>query len=224
MLPPDQWDEVINRLTGTLYRGTERISSAAILNALGVPPCEHLTGLPRGEILNDPALKVRTRIGKLVASRMRNMGWTGPKVMRLDANRSGQGYWRIPSAFPRVAPEVADDLRDTDADALPEQLETVCRLGLREIRRILRLPLDEGNAGLLRAKVTAGVAAINAQLRADESRMRTRATSDVLDRLEKLIREQRKLLPQRDAGSTFAGEVDAAVAEPIKQSVEPNSA
>ena len=37
MLPPDEWDQVLNRLTGTVYRGTERISSGTIMNALGVP-------------------------------------------------------------------------------------------------------------------------------------------------------------------------------------------
>jgi len=37
MLPPDEWDQVLNRLTGTIFRGTERISSAVIMNALGVP-------------------------------------------------------------------------------------------------------------------------------------------------------------------------------------------
>jgi hypothetical protein len=157
---------------GTLYRGTERISSAAVLNALGVPPCEPITGLPKGELLNGPAHKRRAHMGKQIANRMRNMGWIGPKMLRVDANSSQQGYWRIPSALPRVAPQPVDDLLDTDADGLPQQLENVCRLGLRELRRILRLPLDEGNGNLLRSKVTAALGAINCQLRADEAQDR----------------------------------------------------
>jgi hypothetical protein len=36
MLEPDQWDSVLGRLTGTVYRGTERISSNALLNLLEV--------------------------------------------------------------------------------------------------------------------------------------------------------------------------------------------
>jgi len=36
MLEPDQWDAVLSRVTGTIYRGTERISSNALLNALEV--------------------------------------------------------------------------------------------------------------------------------------------------------------------------------------------
>jgi hypothetical protein len=36
MLEPDQWDSVLGRITGTVYRGTERISSNALLNLLEV--------------------------------------------------------------------------------------------------------------------------------------------------------------------------------------------
>jgi hypothetical protein len=38
MLEPDQWDAVLSRVTGTVYRGTERISSNALLNLLEVGP------------------------------------------------------------------------------------------------------------------------------------------------------------------------------------------
>jgi hypothetical protein len=34
MLEPDQWEDVLSKVTGTVYRGTERISSNALLNAL----------------------------------------------------------------------------------------------------------------------------------------------------------------------------------------------
>jgi hypothetical protein len=30
MLEPDQWDSVLGRIAGTIYRGTERISSNAL--------------------------------------------------------------------------------------------------------------------------------------------------------------------------------------------------
>jgi hypothetical protein len=36
MLEPDQWDAVLSRITGKVYRGTERISSNVLLNALEV--------------------------------------------------------------------------------------------------------------------------------------------------------------------------------------------
>ena len=38
MLEPDQWDEVLSRITGTLVRGTERVSTAYCLDLLEVGP------------------------------------------------------------------------------------------------------------------------------------------------------------------------------------------
>ena len=38
MVEPDQWDAVLSRVGGTIYRGTERISSNALLNLLEVGP------------------------------------------------------------------------------------------------------------------------------------------------------------------------------------------
>ena len=36
MVEPDQWDAVLSRVGGTIYRGTERISSNRLLDLLGV--------------------------------------------------------------------------------------------------------------------------------------------------------------------------------------------
>ena len=38
MLEPDRWRGVLDNVTGTIYRGTERISSNALLNLLEVGP------------------------------------------------------------------------------------------------------------------------------------------------------------------------------------------
>ena len=38
MLEPDQWDAVLSRINGTVYRDTERIPSNALLNALEFGP------------------------------------------------------------------------------------------------------------------------------------------------------------------------------------------
>ena len=38
MLEPDQRDAVLSRVSGTIYRGTERISSNALLNLVEVGP------------------------------------------------------------------------------------------------------------------------------------------------------------------------------------------
>jgi hypothetical protein len=37
MLEPDQWENVLGTLVGVQFRGTERLASATILDALGVP-------------------------------------------------------------------------------------------------------------------------------------------------------------------------------------------
>jgi hypothetical protein len=181
MLEPDKWQEVLGRLVGTVYRGTERISSGTIMNALGVPTDQ----------------ETRAKEGKRIVTAMRALGWTGPKEMRIDAGTTTRGYWRIPNAPPKAAPELFSDHELDDADDLPQALEQVTRLGLKELRRILRLPLDETNGNLLRAKVTASLGAIQAQLRADEQRLRTKTTGDALARLEKALHEIAPKIPKR---------------------------
>jgi hypothetical protein len=69
MLEPDQWDAVLSRITGTIYRGIERISSNALLNLLEVGP--------------DPV--IRQKVAKRLRSYMRRLGWTGPRAMRIPA-------------------------------------------------------------------------------------------------------------------------------------------
>jgi hypothetical protein len=58
------------------------------------------------------------------------------------------------------------------------------------------IPLDSTNANLLRARVTAIIGAVNAQLRTDEQRLKNKNSNDVLDRLEKLIEEKKKAYPE----------------------------
>jgi hypothetical protein len=54
MLEPDQWDAVLSRITGTIYRGTERVSSNALLNALEVG-ADPVTRQKVGKRHNTPA-------------------------------------------------------------------------------------------------------------------------------------------------------------------------
>ena len=152
------------------------------MNALGVPTDQ----------------QTRAREGKRIVHIMRRLGWTGPKEMRVDAGTSTRGYWRIPNAPPKSAPELFLDHELDDADDLPHALETVTRLGLKEIRRILRLPLDETNGNLLRAKVTAAIGAVNAQLRADEARLKAKRKSDVFERLLKIMEEEKKKMIEEE--------------------------
>jgi hypothetical protein len=73
----------------------------------------------------------------------------------------------------------------------------VTRQGLKKLHQILRVPLDITDGNLLRSQVTAALGVVQSQLRADESRMRTKVTSDVISRLEAIMREQRKLIPKQ---------------------------
>lgn len=197
MLEPDQWDSVLSTITGTVFRGTERVATRDILNALQVPQEREL----------------RQKLGKRLVTRMRALGWTGPRTMRIDAGVSKAGYWRLPMRPPggRGDPAPLDD--ETLADDLPAALETVTRLGLRKMARVLRIPLEVDNGHLLRAQMTAATTAVNAQLRADEQRLRAKVTGDVLERLLAAIeKERRRLVPGegRDEGAIELRPVEAS--------------
>jgi hypothetical protein len=132
MLEPDQWDPVLGSVTGTVYRGTERISSNALLNLLEVGP--------------DPI--IRQKVGKRLVSHMRRLLWSGPRGMRIPGTTGTvQGYWRRPGQLPRphtagmpVAGEFCDDIGLSED--LPAALEQVTRQGLKKLSQILRVPLD----------------------------------------------------------------------------------
>jgi hypothetical protein len=174
MLEPDQWDAVLSRITGTVYRGgIERISTREILQVLG---CSE-------------------RETKLIAKRMRSSGWSGPKPIRIMGTN---GKSVVVSGYEREVgkvPTVVDQSQPVRGD-LPSKLEAVTRLALREVGKVLKAPFDHHDGVLTRNKVTAAGIAVNAQLRADEQQLRQKRTGDVMDRLLKLIEEEKKkLLP-----------------------------
>ena len=75
------------------------------------------------------------------------------------------------------------------------ELEAVTRLGLQKLDHILRLPTDPGNGNILRAQTTAAATAVNAQLRADETKMKQAQKGDVIARLLEIMEiEQAKLI------------------------------
>src|SRR5262249_31043907 len=104
MLPPDQWDSVLSRARGTIYRNTERISSNALLNLLEVGP-DQVT---------------RQRIGKRLIGPMRRLGWTGPRAMRIPAENGhaagSSGYWRLPSRLPQPDMNVECEVDTSQSD------------------------------------------------------------------------------------------------------------
>src|SRR6516165_10497946 len=101
--------------------------------------------------------------------------WSGPKSMRFtDATGKSvvaSGYERKPGQSVAVVAPVADVSGD-----LPARLEAVTRLASREVGKVLKAPFDASNGVLTRNKVTADGIAVNAQLRADQQRLRTKQT------------------------------------------------
>jgi hypothetical protein len=196
MLELEQWNSALSSITGTLVRGTERVSTAHCLDLLEVGP--------------DPS--TRQKVGKRLVSHMRRLAWTGPRAMRIPgATGTVQGYWRRPGQLPRshtagmpVAGEFCDDVGLSDD--LPAALEQVTRLGLKKLEKILRVPLDPTDGNLVRSQVTAAIGAINAQLRADEQQLRRKTTGDVLQRLIKIIEEEKKKLPKTSVAIPLAPE------------------
>jgi hypothetical protein len=80
------------------------------------------------------------------------------------------------------------------------ELEAVTRLGLQKLDHILRLPTDPGNGNILRAQTTAAATAVNAQLRADETKMKQAQKGDVIARLLEIMEvEEAKLIEMERA-------------------------
>jgi hypothetical protein len=167
-------------------RGTERISSNALLNLLEVGP--------------DPV--TRQKVAKRLRAYMRRLGWTGPRAMRIPGTTGAvQGYWRRPGQLPRshtagmpVAGELCDDVGLSDD--LPVVLERVTLLGLKKLEKVLRVPLDPTDGNLIRSQVTAAIGAVNAQLRADEQQLKRKTQGDVFERLLKIIEKQKKIMEE----------------------------
>jgi hypothetical protein len=87
------------------------------------------------------------------------------------------------------------------SDDLPSALEEVTRLGLRKLEKVLREPLDPTDASRTRNQITAAIGAVNAQLRADEQRLKAKVRGDVLERLLKIIAEERAKREARRAAA-----------------------
>ena len=106
-----------------------------------------------------------------------------------------QGYWRDPTLhLPAITGRTVegDVLERVPPGELACQLEAVTQLGLQKIGQILRLPTDRTDGNLLRAQTAAAATAVNAQLRADETKMKQAQRDDVLERLLKVMAEEKK--------------------------------
>jgi AAA+ superfamily predicted ATPase len=130
---------------------------------------------------------------------MRELGWRGPQLMRWG-KKTLKGYWRYPTVgLPVIVQEEpVVEAATTDRETLAPELERVTRLGLQKLEQILRIPTDRGDGNLLRAQTAAAGLAVNAQLRADETRMKQVGRRDVLERLLAMIAEEKAKLAEEE--------------------------
>jgi acyl-CoA reductase-like NAD-dependent aldehyde dehydrogenase len=130
---------------------------------------------------------------------MRELGSRGPQLMRLG-KKTLKGYWRYPTVgLPVIVQEEpVVEAATTDRETLAPELERVTRLGLQKLEQILRIPTDRGDGNLLRAQTAAAGLAVNAQLRADETRMKQVGRRDVLERLLAMIAEEKAKLAEEE--------------------------
>lgn len=177
---PTDWHQTLARVSGQLVHGEQRVTTRELLTVhLGVP-------------VTDRACRRLRRV-------MRELGWRGPRLMRWG-KKTLKGYWRYPTVgLPVIVQEEpVVEVATTDRETLAPELERVTRLGLQKLEQILRIPTDRRDGNLLRAQTAAAGLAVNAQLRADETRMKQVGRRDVLERLLAMIAEEKAKLAEEE--------------------------
>jgi hypothetical protein len=182
------WREQLSKVEGLLVGRERRVSAADLLKLLDL---DDLTGANRIEAL--------TQIKQIMTS----TGWR-PKVTKIGG-KSVRGYVRLdPNAPPPAEPEPVVVSRPvltltdrTEPGALPRKLEMVSGMALQQAEEILSKPIDGADGNLMRAKTAIVGAVLSTQSKVDENILRAkRGGNDVLDRLEKLIRQARRVVPR----------------------------
>jgi hypothetical protein len=176
---PTDWHQALARVGGQLVRGEQRVTTHELLTVhLGVP-------------VTDRACRRLRRV-------MRELGWHGPRLMRFG-EKTLKGYWRHPTiGLPAIVKEEpVAEAATAERETLAPELERVTLLGLQKIEQILRLPTDPGDGNLLRAQTAAAGLAVNAQLRADQARMKQVPRKDIMERLIAMMKEEEAKLAER---------------------------
>ena len=176
---PINWHQALAHVTGALVRGEQPIATHELLTVhLGVP-------------ITDQNSRRLRRV-------MHGLGWRGPRRMRWGM-RTTNGYWRHPTAGPPAVVQQEPVMEASiEKYTLAVELEAVTRLGLQKLDHILRLPTDPANGNILRAQTTAAATAVNAQLRADETKMKQVQKGDVIARLLEIMEVEQAKLIQMD--------------------------
>jgi hypothetical protein len=128
---------------------------------------------------------------------MRELGWHGPRLMRWG-KKTLKGYWRYPTVgLPAIVQEEPiAEVATAERETLAPELERVTWLGLQKLEQILRIPTDRGDGNLLRAQTTAAGLAVNAQLRADEAKMKEVRRADIMQRILATMKEEQAKLEE----------------------------
>jgi hypothetical protein len=172
------WHQVLARVNGQLARGQQRVATHELLRVhLGVP-------------ITDQACRRLRRV-------MHELGWHGPRLMRWG-KKTLKGYWRHPTAgLPIVREEPAAQVATAErVDSLAPELEAVTRLALEKMTQILKIPTDRGDGNLLRAQTAAAGLAVNAQLRADEAKLKQVRRGDIMERIRAMLAEEKAKLAE----------------------------
>jgi hypothetical protein len=111
---PTNWHQALAHVTGAFVRGAQRITTHELLTVhLGVP-------------VTDQACRRLRRV-------MRDLGWRGPRRMRLG-ERTTNGYWRYPTARPPAVVREESALEAAaGSGALALELEAVTRLDCKSL-------------------------------------------------------------------------------------------
>jgi hypothetical protein len=178
---PTDWHQALARVSGQLVRGEQRVTTHELLTVhLGVP-------------VTDGACRRLRPV-------MRDLGWHGPRLMRWG-KRTFKGYWRhATAALPAIVrEEPVAGVAMADRETLAPELERVTWLGLQKLEQILRIPTDRGDGNLLRAQTAAAGLAVNAQLRADEAKLKQARRGDVMARIIAMMAEEQAKLAELEA-------------------------
>ena len=174
------WHQVLARVSGRLVRGEQRVTTHELLRVhLGVP-------------VTDQACRRLRRV-------MRGLGWRGPRLMRWGG-RTLKGYWRHSTVgLPAIVKEEpVADIATADRETLAPQLAAATRLALEKMTQILQIPTDRGDGNLLRAQTAAAGIAVNAQLRADETRLKQVRSRDIMERIIAMMKEEEAKMAERE--------------------------
>jgi hypothetical protein len=174
------WHEALARVSGQLVAEQQRVSTQELLTVhLGVP-------------VTDQACRRLRRV-------MRELGWHGPRLMRWG-KKTLKGYWRYPTVgLPAIVQkEPVAEVPTAERETLAPELERVTWLGLQKLEQILRIPTDRGDGNLLRAQTAAAALAVNAQLRADEAKLKQAGRGDLMERIIAMLKEEKAKLAEED--------------------------